>query len=124
LGKPAKKNLDIYRGDDFDFFFRVRSQSWDAVTSTWVAGDYVDMTNWQVQAQIRKELDPDSELLATFTGMVTDQVTIPGGVIVSLTAVQTKDLVPSYWDLQLVSPVGKIRTYIKGKVKPDGEATA
>ena len=123
--QPAAQDLTIYQGDTYDFFFRLRERVWDSGSETYVAGSYIDLTGYtNGKAQIRAT-PADSTVLAEFTVTLSNQSTIPGGVLLTLTASQTAALPTTggVWDVQLTSPTAEIRTYIAGAVRVLPEVT-
>lgn len=106
--KPGTLDLEVYRGDSFELFGRIR---------TTTAGSYLDLTGWVGIAQIRSDPDSDS-VIESFSVTLGNQSTAPGSVFVRLTAAQTSDLAftSAQWDLQFTLPDGTVRTYLKGKV--------
>lgn len=108
--QPAVKNLVIYQGDSFDFWFRLRVKNSDPV-------QYVDLTGYTGLAQIRADED-SPDVIAEFTVEITDQTVTLGRVNVSLTPAQTTALtdIPMMWDIELTGPTGN-HTYMKGAVQ-------
>lgn len=125
--QPAPQDLTIYQGDDYSFFFRLRERIWDVAAEQYVAGDYVDLTGWSGKSQIR--VSPQSaDPVAEFEVVITNQVTIKGGVILKLTNAQTAALLPALqsggvWDVQLTNEVAEVQTFIAGKVTVTAEVT-
>lgn len=111
--KPAPQDIELYRGDKFTCFFRVRAQNSDGT-----AGDYVDLTGYVPKAQIRA--DPDAvAVLAEFGAVLGDQSLFPGSVLLTLLSAQTTSLtLPTgggVWDAQ-ITLAGEPRTVLAGKV--------
>jgi len=122
--KPAPLDIDLYRGDDFELFFRIREKTWDSVNEVWVTGGYVDITGWVGTAQARVSEDA-VEVLVQFTVTPGDQVASPGSCFVTLTSAQTAALTFSEakWDLQFLKSDGKTDTIFRGKVTVDKDIT-
>jgi hypothetical protein len=122
--KPATQDLYIYRGDFFEFFFRVRTRVFDLGTSKWIAGDYRDLTGWTGTAQVRATADA-STILGSFLATVVDQTVTLGGVYVTMEAGDTASLPvgTAKWDCQLIDVAGKPRTYLAGDVVIAGDVT-
>lgn len=128
--QPVTQDIEVYQGDTFDFFFRVREREWDAFNEVWVAGAYVDLTNWTGKSQIRQTHEA-TEVLAEFAVTISNQAVTPGGVLLVLTPAQTAALpprptapsLPPVWDIQLTNPAGEVRTFIKGNVLVSKEVT-
>lgn len=121
---PAVYDLTIYQGDTFKLPFRLR----DSVTRA-----FLDLTGVTVAAEIRTATSANTAL-AVFTGVVQDQSTTPGGVLLSLTAGATATLSPTLntttnkntpyvWDVQLIWPDGSIETYLRGSVTVTAQVT-
>lgn len=122
--QPASQDLEIYQGDTFTFFFRLRNRVWDEETQTYIGGTYIDLTNYTGKAQIRATAD-DPTVLQELTVTLANQATLPGGVLVSLTAAQTAALPTTggVWDVQLTSPTSEVQTFIAGRVTVTREVT-
>jgi hypothetical protein len=112
--QPGVYPLTIYKGDSFDFFFRIRGASPDGGVTP---GAYQNLTGFTGKAQIRATTASDT-VLAEFTVTIPDQNISGnlGSVLMSLTKEQTVDLTDGVWDIQLSSGT-KSQTYLKGKVK-------
>lgn len=117
---PVGKNLTIYKGDSFEFSFRLRARD--------ANGDpagYVDLSGCTAKAQVRASEDATS-VMAEFTAEVPVQTGEDlGRVTLSLTPAQTGD--PTFqagkWDVQLTWPDGAIKTYLSGSVAVTKEVT-
>lgn len=116
--KPGTHDLDIYKGDSFELFFRIRE--------TDVNGDpagYVNLTGRVPKAQIRASASSGT-VLAEFTAALADQTTAPGGVLLTLTPAQTAALTNGVWDVQLTTTAtGDTKTYLRGTVTVTDEVT-
>lgn len=112
---PASSDITVYQGDTFEYFFRIKD------TAT---GVYFDLTGWTIRAQIRATAAAVNPL-ATFTVTLSNQATIRGGCLLSLTPVQTAALSKTggVWDVEFTEPDGTVTTYIAGKVEVIEEVT-
>lgn len=111
--KPATLNIEIFKGDTYTLFFRVREKLADGSL-----GDYIDLTGATAKSQIRQSED-SSTVLGEFTATIGDQVATPGSVLLTLTAAETTALALTQngvWDVQITYADGKVRTYLKGTV--------
>lgn len=122
--QPVLQDIYVYRGDSFDFFFTVYNRVWDAGTSTYVRGTAKDLTGWTGISQIRATEDA-AEPLVNMTVTITDQAVTPGGVLISMTPVQTQPLPTTggKWDVQLTSNTGAVRTFYRGAVLVDKDVS-
>jgi hypothetical protein len=120
--QPVTQHIAIYQGDRFDFFFRVRERTWNAQTSQWEPGAYVDLTGKRARAEIRSSPGAQGAALATMHYQLADQVdpNTRGGVLLWLLPVETTTLVDSgVWDCQLETDTAEptdSQTYIMGDV--------
>jgi len=117
--KPAKHDIEIRRGDTYELFFRVRTRVWNPTTEVWEAGAYRDLTGYEVTAQLRTAADA-ATVEIEFTCVLTNQTTVPGGVLVRATPAQTQALIitAGVYDVQL-DPDGTgddKYTYLEGDV--------
>lgn len=122
--QPAQRDITLYQGDTYSFFFRVRERVWDDFTSQWVPGDYVDLTNWSGKSQIRAT-HGSAGVLAEFTVVFPNQVTTRGGVLLTLTKEMTSAITATtgVWDVELVNATNERRTFISGTVTIRPEVT-
>ena len=113
--RPGVADIDITRGDTFNAFFRIKRKS---------DGVYVPLTGWSGIAQIRVAYD-DVTPLASFTVTLANQVSYPGGVLVTMAKTVTATLnyaepVASkqigIWDCQMTNDIGEDNTFLAGKV--------
>jgi hypothetical protein len=108
---PATVTLAIYRGD---------SRVWTDVLT--VAGEPMNLTGYTATAQIRA-----SAVASAVMAVIDVEIPNPldGTLIRTLTPEESAKLVPprAYWDLQLVSPAGYVRTYLAGPVKVVGDVS-
>ena len=108
--KPPTFNIEIYQGDTFSMFMRLR-----ALDSNGDPGDYIDLTGSTAKAQIRANaaaVDPPD---AEFTCTLGNQGTVPGSLFVELTHTQTAALTGNgVYDVQVTHADGRIRTYLAG----------
>jgi hypothetical protein len=133
----AKYDLLLRQGDSFTLVFRIREKVWDPITSTYIPGDYKDLTGLFAKAQIRATA-ASSTVLAEFTATIPDQaVTLNRGtVVLKLTPTQTTALPPSagypnasmVWDVQLSDNAVEAsanwrKTYLAGGVAMEAEVT-
>lgn len=117
--KPATLNLDIYRGDSKDVYFRVRDKNTDGSP-----GPYKVLTGATPKSQIRADKN-NPAVLAEFTASLDDQVARPGGVLLHLTGAQTTAITPdtAVWDVQVTHANGDVTTYLAGTVTITGDVT-
>lgn len=130
--QPVPKDIDVYRGDTFEFFFRIRHRVYDATAQTYVAGDYVDLTGWTGLAQIRENADA-AAVLASFTVTIANQaaletrggvlLTLPPAVSAGLPALGLPPVPAGIWDVQLTNATAEVRTYYKGAVTVDKDVS-
>lgn len=111
---PVNKNLTIYRGDSFDFDFRLREKNPDGTP-----GDYLDLTGATPKAQVRTSND-ETSVAAEFTCSLGPEA---GQVHLELSPEQTATLGNGVWDVQIQFADGKIRTYLTGSVATVKEVT-
>jgi hypothetical protein len=116
--KPATLDIEIYRGDAFSLFFRVKEIQPDTTEI------YVPLTSWTGAGQIRGSVD-DTTVIASFTVTFANQTTYPGGVLLSLTAATTSALTYAgtmpmkdigVYDIELVNDLGEPNTFLTGAV--------
>lgn len=115
--RPVTRKIEIYQGDTFVFYFRIRTKVYDEQVLAWIPSNYLDLTGSTVLAQVRASV-ASSVVLATFSATLTNQTTTPGGITLTLTPTQTSAL-PStggVWDVQVTNGSGVVRTYINGEV--------
>lgn len=111
---PAKHDITIRRGDTFRLFFRLRTKNPDGTP-----GDYQDLTSWGLGlAQVR---DGQDAVVWTMTVTKANQVTYPGGVLLSITAALTTSAFPATltghkWDFEIENDLGETDTYLEGDV--------
>lgn len=117
--KPATHNIEIYRGDTYTKFLRIRAKDENGDP-----GPYVDLTGSTPKAQIRLTED-DPDVAAEFTAVLGNQTTFPGSVHLSLTDTQTRglDAVNHVWDMEITHADTSVRTYLKGSVTVLKEVT-
>ncbi len=124
MGSPATVDIDIYQGDRFELFLRLRSQIWNETTQTWVPGPYIDLTGKTAAAQLKASRD-DASPAATFTCTIGDQQATPGAVLAVLTPTQTAALTGQtyYYDLQVKGTADYVTTYLQGRATVTKEVT-
>lgn len=118
--KPAPLDIEIYKGDTFELFVRVRER-----LSNGDPGDYVDLTGATGKAQIRAT-EASNTVDAEFTVTLGNQITTPGSVYLSLSTAQTTALAAttsSKWDFQITFADAKVRTLLKGTATVLAEVT-
>lgn len=113
---PAQHNITIRRGDTFRLFFRLREKQPDGSP-----GDYPDLTGWgDGLAQVREGID--GTVIFTMTVTKANQVSYPGGILLSIADDTTKDDFPDpmpsspVWDFEIVNSLGETDTYLAGDV--------
>lgn len=121
--QPVSQDISIYRGDAFDFYFRIRYRVWNPALNGglggYEAGDGVDLTGWSGLAQIRADEDAGSTLgVFTITFANQADMNTRGGVLLTLTGAQTQALPATggVWDVQLTNTLSEPRTFYKGAV--------
>lgn len=120
MSLPTQVNFDVYKGDTFTWWFRLRDR-----LSSGAPGDYMDLTGATAKAQIRASEDAGT-VLAEFTCTIGDQSNsaTKGKVTLSLTSTQTTALTSSgVWDVQLTWPDDTVKTYFKGNANLVKEVT-
>lgn len=116
MAQPAEYNLDIYQGDDFSLFVRLK----DGATQA-----YLDLTGYTGQAQLRRQKS-DPTALETFTVAIASPQSgdTLGGVYITMTKVQTAALDGiGVWDFELTDAVPFTRTYLAGAFTVTPEVT-
>lgn len=104
---PAKRNLAIYRGDDYAHELTFTDDA-DPPGS-------LDVSSYVFLAQIRKGTSHSSGLLATFNVDMSRAGT--GVIVLSLDEDVTATLNESgMWDLQVTLPSGSVQTWLAGRV--------
>lgn len=113
---PAKQDIEIRRGDTFRLFFRLRNK-----LPNGDPGDYPDLTSWgSGLAQVRDAVD--GTIIWTMTVTKANQVTYPGGILLSITDTLTKSAFPTpvpaqgKWDFEIENDLGETDTYLGGDV--------
>jgi hypothetical protein len=113
---PGTYDIQIYQGDTFRVFFRLRDEG----------GTYIDLTGQIAKAQIRSNTDAPT-VLAEFSTSIPDQSVLAnrGSVLLTLTSAQTSALTTGgVWDVQLqVTATGEVNTYLRGTVTVVKEVT-
>lgn len=119
MAKPATLDIEVYKGDDFSVFFRVRELNQDQTP-----GAYVNLTGGTGKAQVRQTED-NANVEAEFTVTLSNQTTTPGGVLCELSSAQTSAFAftTGVWDVQVTGADSKVKTYLKGKVTVIKEVT-
>lgn len=110
---PATLDLTIKRGDTFRQFFRLRNKDANGDPST-----YPDLTSWGAGlSQIRANADSDT-VVATMTITKANQVTYPGGILLTLSAATTASIPAGnyVWDFEIANDLGETDTYLDGAV--------
>lgn len=121
---PGKYPIEIYQGDTYDLFFRVRESVWNPITGQYEAGAYVDLTGTVPTAMIKKS-KTDVAATATFSCVLSDQTALPGGVLCTLVPTESKKLIEVVYmyDVQLYTDATHIRTFLQGSVLVTQEVT-
>ena len=110
---PAELNIKVYRGDTIRATEFTYKEGGVAVNIS---------AGYSIAAQIRLRQD-DPTILKSFTVVITDGVA--GKFTIFMAAADTAALPPKtlYWDLQVTSPSGHVRTFVKGKVTVSKDVT-
>lgn len=117
---PAPQDITLTRGDSWDMLFRVKGK--DAL------GDliYLDLTGCVATSQIRENEDA-AAVVATITCTLTDQVTLPGGVLLRLEDTDTAAIIvdSAMWDVEIKWPGvnGDRKTVLSGLVSMTKDIT-
>jgi hypothetical protein len=114
---PAVKNLEIYQGDTFSMFMRLRMKN-----AAGLPGEYINLTGLTGKAEIRPSAE-STTISAAFTITLSNQTTEPGGVTLELPAATTLNLSNGVWDLQFKDGTGVVTTYLRGTVTVTKEVT-
>lgn len=124
MGKPLSYNIELYQGDRYELFFRMRSQIFNPTTGAWEPGPYIDLTGNVPAAQIRATRDSET-IVTSFQCSLSDQSALPGGVLAILLPSQTALLTAqSYvYDLQLKKGTDYVTTYLQGSITATREVT-
>lgn len=112
---PVVVALSLQQGDDWEETFAFRN-------TTDPVGEYWDLTGWTGACQIRDsyaDTDDTVEPLAELTCT---------GSAAGMTVLLTHDLAEALpksckWELELTSPAGRRRTWLKGPVSVNREVT-
>lgn len=133
--KPGTLNLDIYRGDHVEVFFRLRERVYDPNANfgegAYVAGDYINLTGYTAAAQIRAKA-MDNAVLAVFEASIpADTLETRGSVLLTMhtnvTSTLPVDMLTgiglAVWDCQLTNSQGHPRTYMAGAVNIIADVT-
>lgn len=109
---PAQFPISLYQGDSFKLFFRVKVRNDQGVV------DYQSLASSTPKAQIRASADTGGTPLAEFTCTLSNQNTVPGGVTIELSSVQTAGLTASsgVWDAEVLYQSGEKKTFLAGPV--------
>jgi hypothetical protein len=122
---PETYNLRLYRGDTRLWTDTIEENVGTEDAPIWQPKD---LTDYEFLAQIRDSRETDAALLATIAVTVVGDP-VNGDVEYLLTHDQAKTmplltkLEPGWWDLQLTSPTGFVRTHVAGTVTNDGDAS-
>lgn len=101
---PAKLDIDIFKGDDFQRAFWVTDDD-DAV---------VDLTGYTIEGELREENDKTSTLIDTFAFVISE-------ALGKFVAVLTDDNTAAYtvnngfFSIRLIDPLGIKTTYAYGE---------
>lgn len=115
---PATYAPEIYQGDSWDLFFRVKARDGSGNMV------YQDLTGATPKSQLRATA-ASGTVLAELTCTLSDQGTTPGGVLVRLSPAQSAALVPgtAEWDCEILYASGDKRTVLKGTATITAEVT-
>lgn len=115
---PATFNITMTRGDSYDLFFRVKARD---AGGTLV---YQNLTGATVTAQYRETVDSVSAL-ASFVATLSDQGTMPGGVLLHLSPATTAALtqLTGVWDCQIAYSADDVKTVLSGTVTVNKDVT-
>ena len=100
-----------------------RERNWPITFTVLKNGVAMDLTDYEVAAQIREGKELDSTIVLTFTASHNDT----GGVVTLITTkAVTKEISVSraWWDLVLTNSSGYSRTWLEGKVTIKDAPTA
>lgn len=117
---PANQPIEFTRGDSWDLLARAKGRNG--------VGDlvYLDLTGCTPKAQIRASADAVG-VLAEITCTLTNQGTMPGGVLCRLEDSTTSTLTPGVyvWDLEIKWPGanGDRKTILAGEVTVNSDVT-
>lgn len=115
---PAVFDPEVYQGDSWDLFFRVKARD--------AGGNlvYQDLTGATPKAQFRPNA-ASSTITAELTCTLSNQSTTPGGVLVRLSPAQSAGLAPGnlVWDCEISYSNGDKRTVLAGAVTVIAEVT-
>lgn len=118
---PVSLPITIRRGNTKEIFFRVRDRVWDDTANEWVPGPYRDLTDYEINAQVRETATSQTPLL-TFMATMGDQTNpeLRGSILLKVTdeatATVPAELKNGVWDCNLTEPDGDTFTYIEGIV--------
>ena len=82
-----------------------------------------DLTGWTVAAQIRKNVKPETPLLASFAFDDLDDTGVIAAYLAPDESEKLRGLSSGRWDLQLTDPGGDPQTIMAGSAKPEGDVT-
>lgn len=111
----------IQQGDDWSRSFR-RGTRADAEAEI----EYVDLTGWTGACHFRQKANATDVLAELDVEIDPDQVTNKGLITITLSAEDAATLPtkrPLVWDLELTSPAGLTRTYLRGEITVIAEVT-
>lgn len=115
---PAPFDLQIYQGDSYDLFFRVKARNG--------VGDlvYLDLTGSTPKAQIRASKTSPTAA-AELTANISDQTTLTGGVLLHITPAVSAalTLTAGVWDCEILFASGDKKTVLAGDVTVTPEVT-
>lgn len=121
--KPLSKVWEMVRGDYFDIVFRVRTRVWNPALNGgaggYEAGDYVDLTGYEGNFQVRAT--PDAAVMAQGVVTILEPQADPdvtGSVLLEIPEAQALLLVPGTqgFDVQLRDSLTRPKTYISGSL--------
>lgn len=125
---PAKKDINLYKGDSFQLFLRIRRKMYDANLKQMVNGPGKDLTGMKVKATVRTSPGAP-EVLCEFQATVPDQAIEAnlGFVLLGLTPAQTSRLPGSanfptptlHYDVRVMDDGDDpqfAKTYLRGQI--------
>lgn len=120
MALPVGRNLSIYKGDSYEFSFRLRERD-----EAGAPAGYVNLTGCTAKAQIRATEDSSTVIAEFATEIPTQSGDDLGRVNISLTSADTSasGFVNGKWDVQITWPDGKVKTYLSGSVTVTKEVT-
>lgn len=132
---PAQRDLYLYAGDNFSFYFRLYDQVFDVTSGKFIKGEPLNLTGYSFRAQCRAS-KAATDPLFTFTVTPSNQSTVDsrGFILVSLTPTETTNAAASaspeankeqigVWDFEITEPDGDVTTLWAGGVYVTADVT-